>query len=121
MEITTRLAGIVLENFSRQCPGCAKQMQPLSTLCPFCGMRTPFTKYDRKNYYEHFEMKKCDVHDSYFFYCMHPKVDSKMEDLQQVCVACCIKVFDGMHQRTPEESWKKTSGEARKKISDARY
>lgn len=90
-KLTEQQMNIILDNFGRHCLGCKKQMQPLSTRCPNCGIRTPFKKVYENHFIEHFEIAKCDVHDSSFHFCSHPKSDSQMHELMQFCVKCIIQ------------------------------
>jgi len=95
-ELTYEQKNIILDNFGRRCPRkdnddriCGKVMEPLSTMCRSCGTRTPFAKVDSTSYIEHFENKKCDIaKDVTFWYCIHPKINSTIEELQQFCIHC---------------------------------
>ena len=69
-------------------------MQPLSTMCRNCGLREEFVKVDPMSYIEHFEMKSCKKHESYFHYCIHPAMDSTHEELESFCIVCVMAEFE---------------------------
>ena len=94
MQLGNDNARIIFSNFHRYCTQCKAYMQPLSTMCRNCGLRAEFTKVDPISYIEHFEMKECPKHGSYFHYCIHPAMDSELEDLLTFCVICVFSDFE---------------------------
>ena len=67
-------------------------MQPHSTKCVRCGNVEPFINVFATSYFEHFVQHICDVHqDGAFHFCMHPAIDSKLEDLKISCVRCIME------------------------------
>lgn len=94
MELTKELVQIIFANFHRYCNDCKAYMQPLSTMCRSCGLVQPFVKVDKMSYVEHFELKKCEIHESGFHYCIHPGMDSTFDELHQYCVFCVFGKFE---------------------------
>jgi hypothetical protein len=95
-ELSYEQKNIILDNFTRMCPGfnkdgseCRRMLQPTSTLCPGCFTRTELKKVFVNSYFEHFENKMCDVaKQTTFWCCIHPKIDSKLDELLTFCIHC---------------------------------
>lgn len=111
MDLNDKQINHILDNFTRLCPECSMRMQPLTTRCPGCGVRTPFSKLLPDSYVEHFEIAECRKHKSYFHYCIHPAKDCTLEELKQYCVGCVteLAVKDGVQIVTPDQQDSKFS------------
>lgn len=79
----------IIDNFVRKCAKCKAPLQPTSSMCVMCREQNPMPKLIEGSYVEHFEIKRCEkADDTTFWYCVHPKADSKLEELLTFCVHC---------------------------------
>lgn len=83
-------ANQIVVNIWRVCSECKAKMDPRSTLCPNpkCRAITEFNRVIVGSYYEHYELKKCEIHDTQITYCIHPTENSELKDLRTYCTQC---------------------------------
>lgn len=94
MEISRRVAELIVSQVNRKCYNCEADLIFSSIRCVKCGRENPLEKVVADSYYEHYEITQCKEHGSKLHYCVHPKIDSKIYDLKHVCVECCKVVLD---------------------------
>lgn len=90
INLTAAQINQILCNIHRKCAECGTIQDPRSTVCidRKCGSTTKFPFVIISSYYEHYELKKCSIHDTQITYCIHPSVDSELQDLITYCTQC---------------------------------
>lgn len=90
VKLTLDQANQILIHIWRKCATCCEAMDPRSTTCPDrkCRAENVLPKVIADSYYEHYEMRKCELHDTQIFYCIHPTVNSELKDLVTFCTVC---------------------------------
>ncbi len=96
VELTRSQCELVINQLNRKCSYCNFDLEPFSTTCIKCGTHNKLTKVIEGSWYEHYEMKKCEKHDTQVHYCIHPKKTSTLEELQTICLQCCIDRLDDL-------------------------